>query len=386
MVRITNYAVAAIAGFALAGGAVASQVVSQGPVTQLMLPTVQGQASDLPVTIDFANAKELPMPNPGIASPSMMEILLSRPTFSLGASGSAEGGVGTGTMMPVQLTSVVKTAQTDNPISPQEFGTSGQTFTTNRVNALGDNTQYYYPYRAAGKLFFNIGSATYVCSASMIKPGVLVTAAHCVAAFGQSKFYSNWVYVPAYNNGSAPYSTWTASSAVVMTTYYNGTDSCAVSGVVCQNDVAVLTMTPKSGVYVGSVTGWFGYGYGGYSYNSSNQVLIDQLGYPVALDGGNLMQRNDSQGYVAPSMSNNTIIGSLMTGGSSGGPWLVNLGIAPALSGTGFGTAPARNTVVGVTSWGYVSTAVKQQGASPFTSGNIVPLINTACSIAPAGC
>jgi hypothetical protein len=33
-----------------------------------------------------------------------------------------------------------------------------------------------------------------------------------------------------------------------------------------------------------------------------------------------------------------------------------------------------------VTSWGYVSSAIKQQGASPFTSTNIVPLVNAACA------
>jgi hypothetical protein len=91
------------------------------------------------------------------------------------------------------------------------------------------------------------------------------------------------------------------------------------------------------------------------------------------------MQRDDSQGFRASNFSNNTIIGSLMTGGSSGGPWVVNLGLPPSLSGTGFGTAASHNLIVGVTSWGYINTAVKQQGASPFTNGNIIVLVNVAC-------
>jgi hypothetical protein len=47
------------------------------------------------------------------------------------------------------------------------------------------------------------------------KPGIVVTAAHCVANYGQSQFYSGWTFVPAYNNGSAPYGTWIAATATV---------------------------------------------------------------------------------------------------------------------------------------------------------------------------
>jgi hypothetical protein len=231
-----------------------------------------------------------------------------------------------------------------------------------------------------------IGANSFVCSASLIKPGIVVTAAHCVANYGQSQFYSGWTFVPAYNNGSAPYGTWTAASATILTKYYNGTDSCAQFGVICPDDVALLTLNPQSGNYAGNSAGWFGYGWDGYGFNASSQALITQLGYPVALDGGLLMERNDSQGFVAPSLSNNTIIGSLMTGGSSGGPWLVNFGLPPSLSGISFGSAASHNIVVGVTSWGYTDTSVKQQGASPFTSGNIVKLVTRVCTATPAAC
>jgi hypothetical protein len=110
--------------------------------------------------------------------------------------------------------------------------------------------------------------------------------------------------------------------------------------------------------------------------------LINQLGYPVSHDSGNRMQRTDSEGFVGhpTTFAGNTIWGSRQTGGSSGGPELVNLGVAAALSGgVTVGAEANFNTVVGVTSWGYVNQAVKQQGASPFTSSNIVPLVNTTC-------
>jgi hypothetical protein len=64
----------------------------------------------------------------------------------------------------------------------------------------------------------------------------------------------------------------------------------------------------------------------------------------------------------------------------------VNLGAAPSLSGIDFGTFADHNIVVHVTSWGFTDPTIKQQGASPFTDGNIVPLVNAACSDTPAAC
>jgi len=138
-------------------------------------------------------------------------------------------------------------------------------------------------------------------------------------------------------------------------------------------------------IYAGNKTGWYGFGWNGYSYTSFaglNAAQISQLGYSQAIDGGSYMQRTDSLGYVSHSNSNNTIIGSLQTGGSSGGPWLVNLGMTPSLSGINFGSAADHNIVVGVTSWGYISNLPKEHGASPFTSGNILFLYNVYCSVA----
>ncbi|WP_230953253.1 trypsin-like serine peptidase [Burkholderia stagnalis] len=380
MSKLINKIAVAALGSLLATGALAQQIRTHGAVTQITLPERALQVA----AIDFKNAKPMPLPRPITAPASMLDSLMYNARPALGVPGFAQGGAGDGKQRPVQLVAPIDLSQTG--VQPQEFGTSNQPYTTSQANAYGNNTQYYYPFRAAGKLFFNIGSATYLCSASLIKPGVVVTAAHCVANFGQRQFYSNWVFVPAYSNGSAPYGTWYGASATVMTSYYDGSDPCAVAGVICQDDIAVIVLSPQGGSYAGNSAGWYGYGWNGYSYNPSGFALIDQLGYPVALDSGVYMERNESQGFVSASNSNNTIIGSLMTGGSSGGPWLVNLGMPPALSGTGFGNAASHNVVVGVTSWGYTDTTVKQQGASPFTSGNIVTLVNTVCGSTPAAC
>src|SRR4029434_3946168 len=104
-----------------------------------------------------------------------------------------------------------------------------------------------------------------------------------------------------------------------------------------------LCAVPRTG------TGWCVYGWDGLGFTAAGLTQITQIGYPVCLDNGFLMERNDSFGFQAVSLVNNTIIGSLMCGGASGGPWLVNFGLRPALTATTDGTAPNPNTVVGGT-------------------------------------
>jgi V8-like Glu-specific endopeptidase len=350
-----------------------AQVVRSGAVTIQVPSKVSAN------TIDYVNAKPMDLPKTSAAPADLIRALTSQ-SPSLGTPGSAAGGAGNGKLAPVWLG--IPTSAADDEIAPQEFGTSNHPFSTARAD-LSIATNTAYPYAASGKLFFNIGTGTFVCSASLIKRGLVVTAAHCVARFGASQFYTNFRFVPGYRNGLAPFGVWTGG-AIVMTSYFNGTTPCSTPGVVCRDDVAVIRLTsqaayPGAIAYPGTATSWYGYGWDGFGFTAAKLTHITQIGYPVCLDNGQLMERNDSHGFTNAAQVNNTIIGSLMCGGSSGGPWLVNFGIRPALTGTTNGTAPNPNIVVGTTSWGFVSTAIKQQGASPFLSTNIVPLVNAAC-------
>jgi len=347
--------------------------VTKGQVTAF----TPSKASQAWTAADFANARPMPMPTPSEPALAREEggVFLE----SMGTPGFAPGGRGNGEMNPIRLPgSTYVDDQLD--VDPQEYGTARHPYTTSRVDVASGIPSRYYPFRAAGKLYFRIGTGNYVCSASLIKRGVIVTAAHCVTAFGGG-WYNSWVFVPAWNTPTQPYGAWTGAQAWVMTSYKNGTDSCApgARGVVCRNDVAVVRLTAKSGAYPGTSTGWYGYGWNGWGF-VGGITLINQLGYPVSHDGGNRMQRTDSEGFNSSSMVNNTVWGGRQTGGSSGGPELNNLGNAASLAGTGYGSAASWNIVVGVTSWGYTSTAVKQQGASAFTSSNIPVLVSSVCS------
>ena len=342
---------------------------------------------------DFIHAKPMPLPQATMTEDAVHGLIDSVQTehVNLGGSGFVPGSEGTGSrteFAPVFLGKPeVEGLQPDVVLPhPEDFGTSNLPFTTVRADLYGEATNTSYPYRAVGKLFFDITSTGYSwCSGSMIKPGVVVTAGHCAAEFGQKKFHSGWEWVPGYSDGTAPYGVWTVAEAYVLTAYYAGTDSCAQSGVVCEDDVAVLVLNPQKGSYVGSTVGWFGYWYGG-GFTGGGLAQITQLGYPGGLNSALYMERTDSQGYTSSADSNNHIIGSNENGGSSGGPWVENFGLPATLTGETNGSFAASNVIVGVTSWGSTSLTPKDDGASPFTSGNIQTLLNVACGAFPGAC
>jgi V8-like Glu-specific endopeptidase len=368
---------ASISGAGPADSRAQGVVMNHGELTSF---TAAGDGNEL--LPDFVNARPMPLP----LAPGPIDMV--SPSENLGTSGFSEGARGNGESNPITLP-LPRISEEEGDIEgpePDEFGTSNLPFSTARADLSTGTTNTQYPYRASGKLYFqDANNHTFVCSASMIKRGLVVTAAHCVANYGQSQYYHNWHFFPGYRRGAAPYGNWTVYQAWVKTAYYNGTDNCHVYGVVCPDDVAVLLLNPQNGTYVGTRTGWYGFGYNGFGF-TRGLTHVTQIGYPVCLDNGTRMERNDSQGFVSSVNSSNTVIGSLMCGGSSGGPWLNNFGVRPALTGQINGSAFKSNVVVGVTSWGSTNQSVKQQGASPFTSGNIVSLVTSACNSQPTAC
>jgi V8-like Glu-specific endopeptidase len=336
-------------------------------------------------SLDYDNAKPItPMLNFAPHPVSFNNLYIQRE----GMPGFEPGAQGNGRMRPETLPLKISDPEEETPnneagVTPQEYGTSDHPFTTSRVDFIKEYPAKLYPYSPTGKLYFKIGGDTYVCSASLIKKGIAVTAAHCVTEFGSGRYFSDWEFIPALSWDKAPYGTWNVDAARVMTSYFDGTESCAVEGVVCPNDIAVLAISPKNDEYPGTFTGWYGYGWDGRGFTDEGITQIHQLGYPVSHDRGLLMQRTDSFGYVEVHSSNNTVWGSRQTGGSSGGPELVDFGLPSIFAGI---SEIDFNIVVGVTSWGYIDSRVKQQGASPFTSSNIIPLVESACGAYPAAC
>lgn len=340
--------------------------------------------------IDYVNAAPLPLPiatnfSEEEAQAELIGAMASpvaqanaRPVFSRGFAGDGK----TSELFLGKPARIVA----EDEYAPQEAGTTNHPFSTARADGYTGATNKIYPFRAAGKLFFQEGSSNFICSAALIKKGIVLTAAHCVNDFGKNTFYKNFSFVPGYRSGSAPYGKWQAKSIFVLNSYANGTDQCSQKGVVCKNDVAIIVLQPQGSTLPGTATGWYGFAYNGAGFTSNNRTHLTQIGYPACLDNGAIMERNDSEGFKSSANANNTLIGSLMCGGSSGGPWILNFGRRPALTDTTSGTSAAENTVIGVTSWGSTSSGPKQQGASPFLNTNVQALVTQACNSSPANC
>jgi V8-like Glu-specific endopeptidase len=346
--------------------------------------------------LDYVGATPLPVPKSDFSDADAQKAMQSALTpaaapFSLKIPGAARGDTGSGQKNVVQLGSPKPQPAAPPTNVALDFGTANLPFSTARADLDPAQTNEQYPYRASGKLFFRIGAQDFICSAALIKKGLAVTAAHCVTKFGSKGYFSDWQFIPGYRDGVAPFGIWTAAQAFVLTSYFDGTDSCQQTGVVCNNDIAILALNPQKDAagkdfYAGASTGWYSFGWDKTGFASQKITHVTQIGYPACLDNGGMMERNDAQGAIDPAHSDNTIIGSLMCGGSSGGSWLINFGIRPTLTGTTLGSAPVQNQVVGVTSWGSTDNAVKWMGASPFLSTNIVVLVNNACKAFPEAC
>lgn len=300
------------------------------------------------------------------------------------------------------------------------FGSFGIPYTTTRVQdgagpASGatnaNRLSTTAPYRQVGKLTFTTPSGNSYCSASVIRRGIIVTAAHCYQNFGSSTAFTNFQFRPGHYGTTGattaqiqPYGVWTPFRTSRAASWANGTDRGC--GSARENDLALLAVRKDSaGKFIGDRTGWFGYGWNNYSFVSSpktgNQhtAAVSTLGYPALMDSGRIMQRTDGPTYTTTLCSSPTKQlwqGSNFTGGSSGGPWIVNFAsVVPVLSGGAVPGTASVMAITGVTSWGTsdpnnpkdnYSSQFAQNTRYPnadyggYGAGNIGSLLNSLCN------
>jgi V8-like Glu-specific endopeptidase len=262
-------------------------------------------------------------------------------------------------------------------VMPNDRGTSNEQFSSSRLVPL--TADLSYPYSTVGKLFFTIpNKGNYVCSASVLRPRVILTAGHCVhsGSGGSAGFYGNFKFVPAFRDGAAPYQTWNWAYAITTSTWATGggtVPNAADYAMIEAGDNRVGDVTRT----IGSVTGYLGW---------QTQALIPNhahlLGYPCNLDSCQKMHQVTAQSAknISP---NNVEYGSDMGGGSSGGPWVQNFG-SYSTGQTG-GLNAGLNRIVGVTSYGYISTDPKAQG-SAIPDSRFVNILNTICAHRAGNC
>jgi V8-like Glu-specific endopeptidase len=205
-----------------------------------------------------------------------------------------------------------------------------------------------YPKSTIGKLFFTLSGKNFVCSASVINRSTLITAGHCNSD-GKGNFAMNRLFCPSYTNGEhATRGCWSVTTSVVSTRWHTLGDpdydySCLVTA----------STGTKVANKIGNVTGWLGR-----AWNFDASQAERTFGYPKAspFTGGTLQTTASTDWYTHDFTGGgqiSKIIGSDLTGGSSGGPWI--LGWTGGLGETADtdasnATDPGRNWVNGVNS------------------------------------
>jgi len=266
----------------------------------------------------------------------------------------------------------------EEDVIPEATSSFGAHFTTSRV--FPDAATTTYPYSAEGKLFFSDPKGgNFVCSASVLRPRIIVTAGHCVTHpstnASERYFYTNFLFVPAYNNGSAPFKSWTSNQQWVSNAWYFSNGS-----VPNEQDVAMLIANDQvingQARKLGSVTGWFGY--------FTNQLAnnnVTMLGFPCNLDTCSRMELTNAQTFASGG-SNTFVYGSAMRGGASGGGWVQDFGVNPSSNPA---VSLGLNYIVAVTSYGPIATEPKYLGASNL-DGRFLDVLNHACGANPGNC
>jgi V8-like Glu-specific endopeptidase len=322
---------------------------------------------------NLANAKSLdiPIPKGNVARPA---VSTTGGTSPVSGNGKAPTANITADMKPLFTPQATNSATAG--VQPNNVGTAGAHFTSSRV--VPQSADVEYPYRTAGKLFFTIpGQGNYVCSASVLRPRIVATAGHCVHGGKSKGFYSNFLFIPSYRDGAAPYGKWAWSWAIV-TGEWAGGDGQTVPNAA---DFAILEVKDQTigGKVrkIGEVTGYLGY---------QTQSLIPNhatiLGYPGNLDNGEKMHQITAGSFRTAS-PNSAEYGSDMRGGSSGGPWIQNFGV-PATGQTN-GLNSGGNRLIGITSYGPTAVGPLYQGSS-ILNNSFVDILNKACTRKAGNC
>jgi V8-like Glu-specific endopeptidase len=178
-----------------------------------------------------------------------------------------------------------------------------------------------------GRVFFTYQGRTASCSGSAVTSAnrsTVITAGHCVKLSGA--FHTNWVFVPAYNNGNAPYGTWSARR-LLATPQWVATED-------INYDVGAAVVNALNGQLLTDVVGGQGI-----AFNQARGQAMYAFGYPAAApyDGTRLIYCSGTTFNAF--LSNGIGMTCNMTGGSSGGPWFLRFSEA-----TGTGTVNSVNS------------------------------------------
>jgi V8-like Glu-specific endopeptidase len=199
-----------------------------------------------------------------------------------------------------------------------------------KANLISDPT--VYPYRTQGKVFFRWKGGAYVCSATVVNTPslrVIFSAGHC--AVDEGTWSKNFAFVPGYHNGYRPYGTYVATKLYSINGWIDNENFSY------DMSAAVLGGTKKVGAVVGSR---------GITFNAARQQSFVSFGYPAGFPFSGERLYNCPSPYRG--QDNTTTnprtqwITCNMTGGSSGGGWIIQGQYLNSVNSYGYNGLPNR--------------------------------------------
>ncbi|HEU5062054.1 MAG TPA: hypothetical protein VFT79_02740 [Solirubrobacterales bacterium] len=193
------------------------------------------------------------------------------------------------------------------------------------------STEVPLPYPSAyGKVFFTSNSGVnYVCSGSALvsaNESVVWTAGHCVNE-GPGAFYKNFLFVPAYRDGSAPYGKF-AATTLLTTSGWLGSGQWGVdlgAAVVGANASGLKLSDAVAEVPI--------------VFDAPRNQAYRIYGYPAAKKfSGQRLRVCQTTWLLDDTSASPATMGAScdMTGGSSGGPWITTGGAVASVVSYGY--------------------------------------------------
>jgi V8-like Glu-specific endopeptidase len=195
---------------------------------------------------------------------------------------------------------------------------TSQTKATQQQGVPPRNGESSYPLSAVGKVFFTDASGVnYVCSGTAIvssNRNTVDTAGHCLWS---GSWVENVIFCPLYDNGNTPYGCWVARDLAVPTEWINAKANDLY------NDFGMAIVVPNKQGDLTDVVGG-----AGWAYNQPARQLYSAYGYPAGrpFDGETRQSCENAAGRPLKHRAGTVVsIPCNMTGGSSGGPWFIQI-------------------------------------------------------------
>ncbi|MHB8600297.1 MAG: trypsin-like serine peptidase [Ktedonobacteraceae bacterium] len=176
-----------------------------------------------------------------------------------------------------------------------------------------------YPLSTVGKVFFsNASGQDMVCSGTALASNnhsVVDTAGHCL--YWQDQWVQNVIFCPLYENGNTPYGCWAARDLEVPADWISHKPNDL------HHDFGMAIVTPNSEGNLTNVVGG-----AGWAYNQAISSPFYAYGYPAGqpFDGQTRQSCENRVGKAWQHAGGKVIsIPCNMTGGSSGGPWFIQV-------------------------------------------------------------